>query len=67
VHTSTVTVAVLPEAEETDIEIRSEDLRIDVYIQAALVANLLILVTPQSELLTFLQELSLHARTNEAN
>lgn len=31
VHTSTVTVAVMPEAEETDIEIKNEDLRIDVY------------------------------------
>jgi peptide chain release factor 1 len=31
VHTSTVTVAVLPEAEETDIEINPADLRIDVY------------------------------------
>ncbi|HSX44540.1 MAG TPA: peptide chain release factor 1 [Candidatus Saccharimonadales bacterium] len=31
VHTSTVTVAVLPEAEETDIEINPSDLRIDVY------------------------------------
>ncbi len=31
VHTSTCTVAVLPEAEEVDIEIRDEDLRIDVY------------------------------------
>lgn len=31
VHTSTVTVAVLPKAEETDMEIRTEDLRIDVY------------------------------------
>jgi peptide chain release factor 1 len=30
-HTSTTTVAVLPEAEEVDIEIQSEDLRIDVY------------------------------------
>ncbi len=30
-HTSAVTVAVLPEAEETDIDIRNEDLRIDVY------------------------------------
>ena len=30
VHTSAVTVAVLPEAEETEIEIRPEDLRIDV-------------------------------------
>ena len=30
VHTSAVTVAVLPEAEETEIEIKPEDLRIDV-------------------------------------
>lgn len=30
IHTSAVTVAVLPEAEETDIEIRNEDLKIDV-------------------------------------
>lgn len=31
VHTSTVTVAVMPEAEETDIEIKNEELRVDVY------------------------------------
>ncbi len=31
IHTSTVTVAVLPEAEETDVEIDPNDLRIDVY------------------------------------
>jgi len=31
VHTSTVTVAVLPEAEETDLVINDADLRIDVY------------------------------------
>ena len=31
IHTSTTTVAVLPEAEETDIEINPNDLRIDVY------------------------------------
>ena len=31
VHTSTVTVAVLPEAEETDIEINANDLRVDIY------------------------------------
>lgn len=31
IHTSTVTVAVLPEAEETDIQINQNDLRIDVY------------------------------------
>jgi peptide chain release factor 1 len=30
IHTSTVTVAVLPEAEETEIDIRQDDLRIDV-------------------------------------
>ncbi|MCA9332520.1 peptide chain release factor 1 [Candidatus Saccharibacteria bacterium] len=31
IHTSTVTVSVLPEAEETDVEISPNDLRIDVY------------------------------------
>lgn len=31
IHTSTVTVAVLPEAEDSDIEISPNDLRIDVY------------------------------------
>ncbi|MDR0526688.1 MAG: peptide chain release factor 1 [Spirochaetaceae bacterium] len=30
IHTSAVTVAVLPEAEETEVEIRQEDLRVDV-------------------------------------
>jgi len=31
VHTSTATVAVLPEAEDVDVEIREEDVRVDVY------------------------------------
>ncbi len=31
VHTSTATVAILPEAEEVDIQIRSEDLRVDTF------------------------------------
>lgn len=31
IHTSTATVAVLPEAEESEIEIKQEDLRIDIY------------------------------------
>lgn len=31
VHTSAATVAVLPEAEEVDVEIRDEDLRIDIF------------------------------------
>jgi peptide chain release factor 1 len=31
IHTSTVTVAILPEAEEADVEISANDLRIDVY------------------------------------
>lgn len=31
IHTSTVTVAVMPEAEETDVEINASDLRIDVF------------------------------------
>ena len=31
IHTSTVTVAILPEAEESDVQISQNDLRIDVY------------------------------------
>ncbi len=31
IHTSTVTVAVLPEAEDTDVEILTQDLRVDYY------------------------------------
>lgn len=31
IHTSTVTVAILPEAEETDVEIKQDDLNIDVF------------------------------------
>ncbi|MGB4767703.1 MAG: peptide chain release factor 1 [Candidatus Saccharimonas sp.] len=31
IHTSTVTVAVLPEAEEADVQVNANDLRIDVY------------------------------------
>lgn len=31
IHTSTITVAVLPEAEEADVQINPEDLRVDVY------------------------------------
>ncbi len=31
IHTSTVTVAVMPEAEETDVEIKEGDLKIDTY------------------------------------
>jgi peptide chain release factor 1 len=31
IHTSTVTVAVLPEAEEVDVQVNESDLRIDVY------------------------------------
>jgi peptide chain release factor 1 len=31
IHTSTATVAVLPEAEEVDIEVKDEDIRVDVF------------------------------------
>jgi peptide chain release factor 1 len=31
IHTSTVSVAVLPEAEEVDVEVRDEDIKLDVY------------------------------------
>ena len=41
VHTSAATVAVLAEAEEIDVEIKNEDLRIDTY-RSGLEANMLI-------------------------
>lgn len=31
IHTSTATVAIMPEAEETDIDVKAEDIRVDVY------------------------------------
>lgn len=31
IHTSTATVAIMPEAEETDVEIKPEDIRVDVF------------------------------------
>jgi len=31
IHTSAVTVAIMPEAEEVDVDMRAEDLRVDVY------------------------------------
>lgn len=31
IHTSTATVAIMPEAKETDVEIKNEDIRVDVY------------------------------------
>jgi Protein chain release factor A len=31
IHTSAISVAVLPEAEEIDLEIKPEDIRIDVF------------------------------------
>ncbi len=31
IHTSTITVSVMPEAEDVEIEVRQEDLRVDVY------------------------------------
>ena len=34
IHTSTATVAVLPEAEDVEIEIRNEDLKIDTYLSS---------------------------------
>lgn len=42
VHTSAASVAVLPQAEETDVSIRDEDVRIDVYrwVQALLAPSL---------------------------
>ena len=44
VHTSAATVAVLPEAEEVDIQIKDTDLRIDVFRAGGQEDNLLILL-----------------------
>ena len=40
VHTSAATVAVLPEAEDVDVEIKETDLRIDVFRAGDRVGNL---------------------------
>ena len=40
VHTSAATVAVLPEAEEVDVQIKESDLRIDVFRAADQAVNL---------------------------
>jgi len=39
IHTSTVTVAILPEAEEVDVQIDPNDLRIDIFRSSGRVAR----------------------------
>lgn len=53
IHTSTATVAVLPEVEDVEIEIRNEDLKIDTYRSSGAVDSTLIQQTLPYVLLTF--------------
>ena len=52
IHTSTATVAVLPEVEDVEIEIRNEDLKIDTYRSSGAVVSTSIQLTQLSVLLT---------------
>ena len=45
IHTSTATVAVLPEAEDVEIEIRNEDLKLILIVLVVLVVSTLIRLT----------------------
>ena len=45
VHTSAATVMVLPEAEEFDVEINMNEVRVDYFVHLVLEVNLLILHT----------------------
>ena len=63
VHTSTVTVAVLPEAEEVDVEINPADLRIDTYRAGVQAVRTLIRLNPQCALPTCPLVLWHNART----
>ena len=47
IHTSTATVAVLPEAEDVEIEIRNEDLKLILIVLVVLVVSTLIRLTLQ--------------------
>ena len=63
IHTSAVTVAVLPEAEDIDIDIQDSDLRIDVYRSTGHGGQSVNTTDSAGELLICLQELWLPART----
>ena len=54
IHTSTATVAVLPEAEDVDIEINQNDLRVDVFRASGMEVSMSTPPTPPSVSPTFL-------------
>ena len=53
IHTSAATVAVMPEAEDVDIDIRDDDLRIDVFVLQGQGDNMSIKLNPLFVLPTF--------------
>lgn len=67
IHTSAAGVLVLPEAEEIDVQVNMNDLRIDVYRSSGPVARALTQPTLQCASLTFLRGLWCHVRTRRAN
>ena len=67
IHTSTVTVAVLPEAEEVDVEINPADLQIDTYRSGARAGSMSIKRNPPSASRTCPPARWSNARTSAAN
>jgi len=63
IHTSTVTVAVMPEAEEVDVQIQPDDLRIDVFRSPAPAGRASTPPTPRCGSRTFRRDSSSSART----
>jgi len=67
IHTSTATVAVLPEADEIDVQINQEDLRIDVYRAGGPAASALTRPTPPCASRTCRPASSCSRRTRRAS
>ena len=62
IHTSTATVAVLPEAEEVDVQINEKDLRVDTFCSSGPGARASTRPTPPSGSRTFRPAWSSHSR-----
>lgn len=67
IHTSTVTVAVLPEAQEVDVEINPSDLQIDTFRSSAQAVSMSTRPSPPSESRISRRAPSSSARTSGAN